>query len=210
MTRIIDLTLPIKHGDRGIEIAPARSLEKDGWNAATLKLYSHCGTHIDAPLHFGIAGTIDDVDPQRLVGPAWLIDIDPVIDRMEILVEHLRDVKDKFMPLDSLVIRTGWSRYYGMDKYRHDLPRVSEQLASWCADNGCNMLGVEPPSVGDVNNIEKVTAVHRILLEAGIIIIEGLANLQSITCSKFTLAALPLKIAGGDGAPGRVIAIEDH
>ena len=72
------------------------------------------------------------------------------------------------------------------------------------------MLGVEPPSVADVNNLEEVTRIHRILLEGGVVIVEGLANLSALTKPKVTLIALPLKIAAGDGAPARAVAIEDY
>jgi kynurenine formamidase len=71
------------------------------------------------------------------------------------------------------------------------------------------MLGVEPPSVADVNNIEELTATHRILFEGGVIVVEGLANLTSLSKPRVTFIALPLKVAGGDGAPVRAVAIEE-
>jgi kynurenine formamidase len=71
------------------------------------------------------------------------------------------------------------------------------------------MLGVEPPSVADVHNREELTNVHRVLLGGGVIVVEGLTNLDQIRAEKVTFMALPLKIAGGDGAPARAIAIED-
>jgi kynurenine formamidase len=39
--------------------------------------------------------------------------------------------------------------------------------------------------------------------------VEGLCNLEEIRKPKVKVIALPLKIEGGDGAPARVIAIED-
>ena len=71
------------------------------------------------------------------------------------------------------------------------------------------MLGVEPPSVADVNNLEEVTEIHRILLDGDVIIIEGLTNLRQIRRDQVVLIALPLKVEGGDGAPARVIALEE-
>jgi kynurenine formamidase len=62
--------------------------------------------------------------------------------------------------------------------------------------------------VADVNNLEELTNIHRILLGGGVIIVEGLTNLDQISSQVVTLAAFPLKIAGGDGAPARVIAFE--
>jgi len=210
MSRVVDLTLSLSSGDRGVKIEPARRLETDGWNATTLSLYSHCGTHMDAPVHFGVGTqTIDCIAVEDFIGPAWVADVRPVEPRELIKPEHLGDIVDQFEPGDSLLICTGWSDYYGQDKYRNELPRLSAELARWCVDNKVKMLGVEPPSVADVNNIKELTIVHRILFEANVIVVEGLANLASLSKPKVTFVALPLKIAGGDGAPARAVAIEE-
>ncbi len=210
MSRIIDLTLTLSDGDRGVSISPARRLETDGWNATTLSLYSHCGTHMDAPAHFGVADrTIDQLPLERLMGPAWVADVTNAGARQLIEPQHLGDVADKLESDDGLIIRTGWSRHYGRAAYRNELPRIGERLARWCVNHKLRILGVEPPSVADVNNLDELARIHRIMLGAGIIIVEGLTNLDKISADKVTLVALPLKIAGGDGAPARVLAIED-
>jgi len=210
MPRIIDLTLPLEDGLRGVSIEPARTLEQDGWNATTLHLYSHCGTHMDAPTHFGVSGqTIDQIPIDQCMGPAWVADVRPVGPRALIEPEHLGTVARRFKPGDSLLICTGWSEHYGQDRYRDELPRISAQLARWCVQSKVHMLGVEPPSVADVNNREELTAVHKVLLEAGIIIVEGLASLDQIHRERVTFMAFPLKVGGGDGAPVRAFAIED-
>ena len=210
MSRVIDLTLPLAPGDRGVLIEPARRLETDGWNATTLSLYSHCGTHMDAPVHFGVGTqTIDTVPVESLIGPAWVVDVRPVEPRALIGPEHLGAVAGRFEPGESLLICTGWSDYYGQNRFRDELPRVSADLARWCVDNKVRMLGVEPPSVADVNDIDELTAVHRILFEGGVIVVEGLANLASLSKPKVTFIALPLKVAGGDGAPVRAVAVEE-
>ena len=110
---------------------------------------------------------------------------------------------------DGLLICTGWSEYYGQERYRDELPRISEELAHWCVEKRVRILGVEPPSVADINNSQELTAIHRILFEGGVIVVEGLANLAALTKPKVTFIALPLKITGGDGSPARAIAIED-
>lgn len=210
MSRIIDLTLPLNDGDRGVSITPARRLETDGWNATTVRLYSHCGTHMDAPIHFGVTDqTIDQLPVEKLMGSARVVNLDPAEPRMSIEPQHLGDAAEKLQPDDSLIIRTGWSKYYGKPAYRDELPRISEKLARWCVDHKVRMLGVEPPSVADVNNPDELTTIHKILLGGGIIVVEGLTNLDKISKDKVTLVALPLKITGGDGAPARVLAIED-
>jgi len=210
MSRIIDLTLPLSSGDRGVRIEPARRLETDGWNATTLSLYSHCGTHIDAPVHFGVGTqTIDAIAVNNFIGPAWVVDVRPVEPRALIEPEHLGAIVRRFRPGDSLLICTNWSEFYGQDNYRNELPRISAELARWCVHKNVRMLGVEPPSVADVNNVGELTEVHRILFEGGVIVIEGLANLALLSKPKVTFITLPLKIAGGDGAPARAVAIEE-
>ena len=210
MPRVIDLTLPLSSGAKGIRIEPAKRLETDGWNASTICLYSHCGTHIDAPVHFGVGTeTIDAIDVENFIGPAWIADVRPIEPRALIEPQHLGAIAEKFKPGESLLICTGWSAYYSQEQYRQELPRISEELAQWCVEKKVRMLGVEPLSVADVNNIDELTTIHKTLFEGGVIVIEGLANLTSLSKRQVTFIALPLKIAGGDGAPARAIAIED-
>ena len=210
MSRVIDLTLPLASGDKGVQIEPARRLETDGWNATILSLYSHCGTHIDAPVHFGVgAQTIDTIPVENLIGPAWVADIRPVEPRALIEPEHLGTIANQFKPGENLLICTGWSAFYGQEKYRDELPRISAKLARWCVEKKVRMLGVEPPSVADVNNIEELTTIHQILFKGGVIVVEGLANLTSLSRPKVTFIALPLKITNGDGAPARAVAVEE-
>ncbi len=210
MTRIIDLTVPLENDLRDVSIEPARTLEDDGWNATTLGLYSHCGTHMDAPLHFGVSDqTIERIPLDRCMGPAWVVDLSEIEPRALIGVDDLAQTKDKVRAGDGLLLRTGWSRRIDTPSYRDALPRISVELAQWCVERGVRLLGVEPPSVADVNNLEELTAVHKILLGAEIIIVEGLANLDQIRSEQVTFMAFPLSIKGGDGSPVRAMAIEE-
>ena len=70
------------------------------------------------------------------------------------------------------------------------------------------MIGVEPPSVADVNNMEEVTEVHQTLFRGNVLIVEGLANLDQLSQPTVEFIALPMKIVDGDGSPVRAIAIE--
>jgi kynurenine formamidase len=207
--RIIDLTLSLEPGMRGFAIEPAMTLERDGWNATSLSLYSHCGTHMDAPRHFlpGEAG-IDCQSLAPCVGPAHVLDLTPVQPSERITVDRLGTWQDRIRPGDRLLLRTDWSQRHGTPEYRDQLPAVDLTLARWLCERGVALVGVEPPSVADVNDIEQLTAVHRVLLEAGVVIVEGLANLDKIQSEEVQLIVLPLKVRDGDGAPVRAIAIE--
>lgn len=207
--RIVDLTLTYEAGMRGFDFEVAKTKARDGWNARTLHLYSHAGTHMDAPFHFDVSHkTIDDYDVSRFVGDAWVIPV-AVQPRQKIVVKDLGIYAAKIQKGDSIILKTGWSAFVQEPKYREEIPGIHESLAHWLVEKGINMLGVEPPSVADVTDMEEVTKIHEILLDGDIIIVEGLTNLESLTQERVKLVALPLKIKDGDGAPARVIALED-
>jgi arylformamidase len=211
MSRLIDLTLTLQPGMRGVEFEQNTTVAEQGWNTKTLHLYSHCGTHMDAAMHFEASPqTIDRVPLDVCCGPAWVVDI-PHIQRRALLgIDCLSGVADEAAPGDALLLRTGWSRHAkDLDVYRNQLPRISQSLADWCVERQIRLLGVEPPSVADVNDLEEVTAIHKTLLGGGVTIVEGLTNLESLTARKVLFIALPLKIAAGDGAPCRAMAIDD-
>jgi len=211
MMRIIDLTLTLGNGMRGVEFETVKTVERDGWNARTLHLYSHAGTHMDAPAHFAVGPeTIDQIPLDRCMGPAWVLNLDGFEAKALIGMAQLGGVEDRFQPGESLLLRTGWSRHVDEPQYyRDNLPRVAEELARWCVERKVKLLGVEPPSVADVNNREELTHIHKILLGGGVTIVEGLTNLDQVQTEKVFFAALPLKIASGDGTPCRAFAIED-
>ncbi|MBM4091389.1 MAG: cyclase family protein [Planctomycetes bacterium] len=210
MNRIIDLTLTMRAGMRGVDWDQAKTVERDGWNARTLHLYSHAGTHIDAQTHFAAGpGTIDVTPLDRCMGMAWVVKLDGIADKTPITVAHLGEIAVTFRPGESLLLRTGWAKHVNQPRhYRDNSPRIAEDLAHWCVEKQVNILGVEPPSVADVTNREELTLIHRILLGAKITIVEGLTNLDQLTAEKVFFIAAPLKIEGGDGCPCRAFAIE--
>lgn len=210
MARIIDLTLTIENGMRGVEIEPAMKLERDGWNASTYHLYSHAGTHMDAPSHYGAGVAIDQIPPERFMGDAWIVNCSDVEPCEKITTAHLGVADERIQPGDMVLIRTDWSRYAGESCYREKLPRISRKLARWLAKRRISLLGVEQPAVADVNNLDEIREIHTILLEAGIVVVEGLVNLDQIPCSKVRFIALPLKVKDGDGSPVRALAIVDE
>ncbi len=210
MARIIDLTLTLRPGMRGVEIEKLHTVNEHGWNSRMLHLYSHCGTHMDAPLHFEAGdGTIDCIPLEHCLGPAWVANLSGIEPKALITVAHLGPVAKKVRPGEGLLLKTGWSAYVSRPEYyRDNLPRVSRELAEWCVERRVRLLGVEPPSVADVNNLEEVTTIHRILLGGRVIIVEGLTNLEALCQERVFFGAVPLKIEGGDGSPCRAFVIE--
>ncbi|WP_084417050.1 cyclase family protein [Mariniblastus fucicola] len=207
--QLIDLTQTITPEMPGVSWESARTLEDDGWNAGTLHLYSHSGTHMDAPLHFGCGdqATIDQTPLNVCLSTAWMAEIDAEPSCL-IEVNDLGNVANQIQPGQSLLLKTGWSQFAcDAEKFRNQLPRISVELAQWCVERQIKILGVEPPSVADVNNLDEVTQIHEILLGGGVTIVEGLTNLDQLpTTAPFLFGALPLKVLGGDGSPCRAFA----
>lgn len=209
MARLIDLTHTLHRHVPGVRLKPARRLETDGWNATTLELYSHCGTHMDAPVHFGVGTqTIDALPLDRCLSRAWLANLTPVTPRQLLTSDDLGPVRDHLQPGEGLLVRTDWHQKWGQPEFRDELPRVSEELAAWLVERQVGLLGVEPPSVADVNDLVELTRIHQILFAGDVILVEGLAHLDQIRQPSVRLIALPLKIQHGDGCPVRAIAVE--
>lgn len=205
----VDLTMTYDARMAGVSFEDTKILSRDGWNAKTLKIYVHSGTHMDAPHHFGVSDkTIDEYQPADFIGKAHVLRLSINEDSYLISLPDLDPVISKFEPGDSLLIRSGWSAHLYKQKYRDGLPRISEEVARCLVDHKIKMVGVEPPSIADVNNLEEVTRIHQILMAGDVIIIEGLANLDQLQKDVCTLFAFPLKIKDGDGSPARVIALD--
>jgi kynurenine formamidase len=195
---------------RGVNWEVVSTVEKEGWNARLLHLYSHAGTHLDAQTHFGAGQeTVDAIPLDRCLGPAQVVDVRDITAGMLILPEHLGPLASEFPAGDSLLLCTNWSRHLQEPlMYRDRLPRVSEALARWCVERQVRMLGVEPPSIADVNNLAELTRIHRLLLSGGVGVVEGLANLEGLIGRRVLFMAVPLRIADGDGSPCRAVAVE--
>ena len=207
--RIVDLSLPVSNAMPGVGILPNKSIEHDGWNATTLSLYSHAGTHMDAPKHFLPEGaTLDQQDLAACVGPARVVNLAPAKPRQLLNIDDVTDAIGEVYPGDRLLFRTDWSKRFGTPEYRNELPRISLELAAWLVERQVALIGVEPPSVADVNNMRELTDVHQTLFRGGVVIVEGLTNLDQLRQSEVEFISLPLNIQSGDGCPVRAIAIE--
>jgi arylformamidase len=201
----IDISLPIREGmilyegDPDISVSPAASLERgDPANVSALRLGSHTGTHMDAPLHFidGAAG-IDTLALDTLIGPAVVAEV-----RAERLIEpaHLAG-----LPLAGhtrVIFKTRNSSLWDRATFAREYVALSLDAAKLLVERGVKLIGI------DYLSIEAFAAVghpvHKLLLGAGMVILEGL-DLRRVTPGVYELYCLPLRIAGGDGAPCRAV-----
>ena len=203
----IDLTLTVTPEMRGVEIETRTRFAEDGYNTTNLHLYSHSGTHLDAPLHFMPDGsTLERMPLQKCVGTAVTLNLSHKPPRSLITIADMQPIEDKIGHGSRLLLRTDWDDHAEWPDYRSHFPRISLELAEWLAEKKIWLLGLETPSVASLQDKKELTEVHQALLKEEIVIVESLSNLRLLPDEVFFIA-LPLKIQGGDGSPVRAIAL---
>jgi len=159
----------------------------------------HLGTHMDAPRHFieGAVG-IDAMPLSATVGPARVIAIhDPDLIRTEELEPHDLQEGERIL-FKTANSEHAWRSHSFQEKFVH----FPASTAKYLAERRVRTVGIDYLSVGGYETDGAET--HRVLLGAGIWVIEGL-NLKHIEPGNYELVCLPLKIMGADGAPARAI-----
>lgn len=167
-------------------------------NLSEIHTSVHIGTHIDAPLHFIPDGAdVDQIPLGKLCGPAHVVWI-PDDRRAE-----TADLKAAGILRGARVLlRTAGERPWNQSAFDRGFVGISLDAADWLVRNETPVVGIDSPSV-DPHNSED-WAVHRCLLSAGIVIVEGL-DLSAVEPGRYEMVALPLRIPGSDGSPARVI-----
>ena len=201
---IIDITTPILSGMRNWPGDPEVSLEPvlslaagDGANVSRLSLGTHTATHVDAPSHLLQGGeTADQVDPSALVGPCRVVDVESGALEGD-------DLEPLALSTKRLLLK-GRASNGGAEPYDPPFPALSPGAARLLVANGVILVGTEAPSVDPVE-AESLPA-HRILLEAEVVIVEGL-DLSEVSPGAYELVCLPLRIVGADGSPARAILL---
>lgn len=210
--KIHDLTLPLADGTAaGFGLPPAavrlwQPAGDLGWWATDIRLPSHIGTHVDATRHWlPDGGDVGALDLDRLVGPAVVLHLGGRPDPREITVPDLATA----IPRPSAprwLLATGWDQMYGTPEYFAIYPSLVPDAAAWLLDQGVQLLGVDMPSLSRSAN----AVLHRTLLGAGVIIVEGLCGLTALSSHIGMLCVLPPRLRGADGAPVRAVALEEE
>ncbi len=203
--RVVDLTLPMHPGmpvyPGDPEVVFAAS-EEAGFTVTRVGFGTHTGTHLDAPRHILPEGpAVDAIPLGACVGPARVADCAGL---ERIGVAALRARAPNLPAGARLLVRTDWDRRFGTDGYYTRFPGLTLPAARWLVERRIALVGVETPSLCP----EADAAAHRLLLEAGIVVVEGLAGLRDIGCETCWFAALPLRLSGLDGSPVRAVAWE--
>ena len=197
---LIDLSVrlnektPVYPGDPKTKIETAGKFEKDGYRDHYVCVGTHVGTHMDAPSHMIDDGAnLDSIPLERFTGRGIYVKIGKSFGIAEVQKADIREG-------DIVLFHTGMSDRYHESAYYESYPAISEDIAHYLVEKKIKIVGVDmcspdyPPFPA-----------HRILLAAGILIIENLTNLEALAGKEFRFHAYPIKLEL-DGVPVRVVA----
>jgi kynurenine formamidase len=235
--RLVDLTHPFNAEtiywptEEGFKLIPeSAGVTEEGYFYAANRFMcaEHGGTHIDAPRHFSEAGqTVDELPLERLVGAAVCVDVSQkckVDSDYQVTVEDFEgwelfngeSLDDKIV-----LIYTGFgSRWPDREKYlgtaetgraavaQLHFPGLDHVAADWLiSKRNVRLVGIDTASIDYGQTTDFPT--HQRLFRDNVPALENVANLDQLPPYGFTITALPMKIAGGTGAPTRVVATID-
>ncbi len=173
-------------------------------NVSNLTMCVHTGTHIDAPLHFvDQAGTTAEIPLEQLIGPCHVVSL---LGREQITAADLISLN---IPPETkkLIFQTDNSRLWEnpAHAFYENYCALTADAAEWLRDFGVHLIGIDYLSVSLYRDPPEI--VHRILLEANIVLLEGL-NLTDVPPGLYRVFCLPFKILNSDGSPSRVVLEE--
>lgn len=187
--------MPVYPGDPEMRIGRAMSLAAgDIADVTEFSMSAHTGTHVDAPAHVitGAPG-VDGLDPDALVGRARVVAVPP--GGGDLGKEAVR----------------GWA--LGSDEVRvlvrsgvreedaGPRPGFTPAGARALVAHGVRLVGIDTMSIAAAGD---PVPTHVALLEAGVVIVEGL-RLAAAPPGAYDMVCLPLLIPGADGAPARAL-----
>ena len=210
MSRIFDLSIPVVHGLPVWAGDPPTLLERvesrssgAAYTLSRLSLSVHAGTHVDAPAHMLDGPGVEVLPLSVLVGRCYLWEApgDGPLDAA--LLAQLPEAVER------VLIRTGLAPWW--EGTSPALPSAFRGLtlegAQLLLDRDVKLIGVDTPSVEQPGANDHFP-VHHLLLAQGVVIVESL-DLAEAPVGTYQLCCLPLRLAGADGAPARVIVWKD-
>jgi arylformamidase len=196
--------LPTWPGDPTIQLMQISSIEDgDMANVTHLSMCAHSGTHVDAPDHFlGNGKTVESIPLELMIGPAAVVEIpaEGTITTADLISAQIP------AGIKRILLKTANSENWaaGNMVFQEDFIAPDGEAAKYLVELGIEVIGVDYLSVAPFTDPEPT---HKTLLEAGVLIIEGL-DLSRVEPGEYTLYCLPLKIGGVDGAPARVLLMD--
>jgi len=232
--RLIDLSHVIRHGMvtypglPGPEITPhltresSRGVYEQGTEFAIdrISMVGNTGTYLDSPFHRYSGGR--DLAQLDLASVA---DLPVVVGRfagridMNINTDINRDINrginrgidaPDLQGMDvagrAVLLHTGWDRHFGTEEYGSPAPYLTEAGASWLAEHGARLVGIDSVNIDDTAGARTRPA-HSLLLAADIPVLEHLTRLAEVPDLDARLHAAPPAVAGFGTFPVRAYVV---
>jgi arylformamidase len=204
MLRIHDVTVPLAQGmlvcpgDHLFTLTTSTGAGQTPHASCRLSLGTHAGTHVEAPARQLPDGhTVDQLPLEILLGKARVVEI-PVRDRIDRADLEPLDLRDDLRVL----LKTRMSGQMLKPRYQEDHVYLTGDAAVYLAQAGIKLVGFDYLSVDRFGSTE--FPAHQALLEAGVVLVQGL-DLSEVEPGEYDMICLPLRVAGADGAPARVV-----
>ncbi len=158
----------------------------------------HTGTHMDAPLHMIPNGaTIETINIEQLCGPARLVDLTHVEDRITKADLETCGVQAG----EWLVLKTKNSL---KEEFDFQFIFLAADAATWCVEQG--IKGVAIDALG-VERDQPGYPTHKTLFNGGVIIVEGI-RAADVPAGEYTLILAPLRLVGTEASPLRALLLK--
>lgn len=210
--KIIDISvaitprIPVWPGDDRVDLHRSSKIEEGAnANVSFFAASVHTGTHVDAPYHFLSNGkTIEELPLDALVGPVQVVQVPSNV--TVINAEVLQGLKLEPV-VERILFKTSNSKLWENPEapFNTTFVGIDESGADYLVKRHIKLVGIDYLSISPY---KKSRPTHELLLGANVVIVEGL-NLTGVSAGKYTLACLPLKLKGAEGAPARAVLIED-
>jgi len=215
--RLWDLSQPVAHdGPAWAQYEPPvvqhnyrRAAE--GFNAETLRLNTHTGTHVDVPRHFDDAGaTIEQMPLTAFAAPAAFLDLRERVRAGEpIGPRELEPAIELVQEGDLAVLVTGWGERRAVsEEYLMRWPYLDGDGARALLERGVSGVGIDALSIGGWGGPERGEPSHLALLGAGKIVVEELRVPDELAGRRCFMTAFPVLLEGCGGAWTRAVAWE--
>jgi kynurenine formamidase len=199
----------------------AATYEHDAFFERKLQMPEHCGTHMDAPLHIDPRGkSLDQIPVQDFLLEAVVVDVREAVREnpdYQLSAQDLKNWEKIHGPLPrggAVLALTGWgARWPSQERYMNQdargvmhFPGFSLEAAHYLLEHARpRAMGIDTASIdyGPSQGFE----VHQVTMHAGLYHLENLANLDKLPAAGVVILSLPMKLAGGSGAPTRVLAL---
>lgn len=216
MTEWIDLTqtlskesptLPPLHPKP--EFEDYATLEEDEYNSTILHLETHCGTHMDAPTHFlpkDEYRTIEEVTIDEMITEGVVLDFTDKESNTEIERSELREQAEQYdLGAGEYVILDCGMAPEDTNHYLRNFVYLSEEAAEYLRETEIACLAVDALSADRPGAPINDHPVHRTLLPADILIIEGVTNLDEVEAGRYDVVCTPIPYENRDGSQVRLL-----